>query len=88
LVKQMNTDGRSQNSRFLFTKPRSSQEGKHKGSKIGYKSGYDTFPDSMGMEIIPLSPTSVSVAPTEAETPSPREHRKSYQQTRRLPSMC
>jgi hypothetical protein len=81
-VKQMNTDGRSLNSRFSFTKPHSSQEGKHKGS------GYDILTDSMGIEIIPLSPTSVSVAPTEPETPSPREHREIYHQTPRLPSMC
>lgn len=82
--KQMSTDGRSKNSRFSFTKPHSSQG----GGKVGYKIGDDTLPTSMGMEIIPLSPSSVSVAPTESETPSPRGHRDSYQQTFRLPSMC
>jgi hypothetical protein len=88
-LKQMNTVGRSQNSRFPFTKPHSSQGGKNEGSNNkGYKSGDDTLPKSMGMEIIPLSPSSVSVAPTEAETPSPRGHRESYQQTFHLPSMC
>lgn len=87
-LKQMKTDGRSQNSRFNFAKPHSSTGGKHGSSKIGYMSGQDTLPTSMGMEIFPLSPTSVSVAPTEAETPSPRGPRESYQQTLRLPSMC
>jgi hypothetical protein len=88
-LKQMKTDGRSQNSRFPFTKPHSSTGGKNGGSKIGYMSGRDTLPKSMGMEIIPLSPSSVSVAPTEAETPSPRGPREeSFQQTLRLPSMC
>jgi hypothetical protein len=73
LQKQMKTDGSSQNSRFPFTKPQeSSTGGKHGDSKIGYMSGH---------EIIPISPSSLSVAPTEAETPSPRGHR-------RLPSMC
>jgi hypothetical protein len=85
-LKQMKTNGRSKNSRFSFAKPHSSKGGKKGGSKIGYMSGHDTLPESMGLEIIPVSPSSVSVAATEAETPSPRGH----QQTLRLdlPSMC
>jgi hypothetical protein len=83
--KQMKTDRSSQNSRFPFPKPQSPQGGKNEGKKIGYMSGHDTLPKSMGMEIIPLSPSSYSVAPTEAETPSPRGH---YQKTFNLPSMC
>jgi len=37
--------------------------------------------NSMGMEVVPISPTEVSVAPTEPETPSPKAFRA-------LPSMC
>ena len=87
-LKQTKTDGRSQNSRFPFTKPHSSQGGKNGGSKIEHKNGDDNLPKSMGMEIIPVSPSSVSVAPTEAETPSPRGHCETYQKTFNLPSMC
>jgi hypothetical protein len=89
LPKQTNADWRSQKCRFSFTEPHSSQGCAHGRNKfLVQKSADDTLPESMGMEVVPFSPTSVSVAPTEAETPSPRGNYDIHQRALCLPSMC
>jgi hypothetical protein len=88
-LKQLKTIASLQNSRFSFPKPQASTGGENGGSsKMEHKHVVDILPNSMGLENIPFSPSSVSsVAPTEAETPSPKGHHE-YQQTLCLPSMC
>jgi hypothetical protein len=89
LPKPTNADWRSHKCRFSLTEKHLSQVCEHGRSKfLVRRSTDDILPESVGMEVVPFSPTSVSVAPTEAETPSPRGNYDIYQRALCPPSMC
>lgn len=74
----------SNNAGKAFTKPGKQSFQKKKG----WTKMVDTMPESNGMEIVALSPTAVSVAPTEPETPSPKAAAAETRIRVSLPRVC